>query len=293
MVLAPLMPRAAPRVAVPHFLRKWTRDDVTPSAITPLVVCGFFMTIVWLDILATEVVALIEAAGLLLGISTSILGTTPRPPHPRLPPLDRARPHASLLFLCVITCTRCHATMPARVHCAPPCLPRLTVCRHACPGAPYAAMPARAHRTPPRVAGLTVIAIGNSAGDLVANLAAAKGASAKMALASCFGSPILMTFIGAGGPLTLRMLKTGGAPVASLISQNCRIAYLFLYIAIGSHLVVFPFNGYTASRRYAIFLFALYAVFLLFALLAEGGMLGGFMCPPETCPAHWRDVVSH
>ena len=203
-----------PLLAVPHFLRKWTRDDVTPSAITPLVIVGFFMTIVWLDVLATEVVALIEAAGLLLGISTSILG-------------------------------------------------------------------------------LTVIAVGNSAGDLVANLAAAKGGSAKMALASCFGSPILMTFIGAGGPLTIRMAKTGAAPIVAspgkpLISQNCRIAYLFLYIAIGSHLIAFPLNGYTASRRYAIFLFALYAVFLFFALLAEGGMLGGFMCPPEQC----REVAS-
>ena len=124
-----------------------------------------------------------------------------------------------------------------------------------------------------------VIAIGNSAGDLVANVAAARSSSAKMALASCFGSPLLMSLIGAGAALSLRMAVTGGAPVASSTSQLCRIAVLFLYLSIGCHLLAFPLGGYTASRRYATFLFALYAAFLLLVMLAERGLLGDFMCP--------------
>ena len=190
----------APLVGSPFCLalRTFTRADTPPRALTLLVCLGFVMSIIWLDLLATEVVALIEAAGFLLGISTSILG-------------------------------------------------------------------------------LTIIAIGNSAGDLVANIAAARGASAKMAIAACFGSPLLMNLIGIGAALSVRMAVTGGTPVVSTIDQKCRIAFLFLFAALLSHLVAFPLGGYRASRRYAAYLFALYAAFILLALLAEGGLLGDFM----------------
>mmetsp|Transcript_7919 Transcript_7919/g.25999 ORF Transcript_7919/g.25999 Transcript_7919/m.25999 type:complete len:741 (-) Transcript_7919:227-2449(-) len=191
---------------VPFALWRLSRDDVAPRWYAGLVVAGFVMSIVWLNLVATEVVALIETAGFLMGISTSILG-------------------------------------------------------------------------------LTVIAIGNSAGDLVSDIAAAKGGEAKMAVAACFGSPLLMNIIGAGASLTMRAISTGGADTESSVSQVCRIAYLFLYAALLSHMLVFPAGGYTATRRYAVYLFCLYGVFMLLALLAEGGLLGDFMCPRSApCP---------
>jgi sodium/potassium/calcium exchanger 6 len=193
LLFAPLI--ASP---LPFALHKLTRADVPPRSLTILVVSGFVMSIIWLDLLATEVVALIEAAGLLMGISTSILG-------------------------------------------------------------------------------LTVIAIGNSAGDLVANIAAARGSSAKMAIAACFGSPVLMNLIGLGAALSVRMAVTHGAPIASSIDQKCRIAFLFLFLSLASHLVVFPLGGYRATRKYAGFLFGLYGFFLFLALLSEGGLLGDFL----------------
>jgi sodium/potassium/calcium exchanger 6 len=198
MPLVLLLPLACS--PLPFALWRFTRDDVAPCWYAVLVVAGFAMSIVWLNLIATEVVALIETAGFLLGISTSILG-------------------------------------------------------------------------------LTVIAIGNSAGDLVSDIAAAKGGEAKMAVAACFGSPLLMNIIGAGASLTMRAISTGGANTESSVSQVCRIAYLFLYAALFSHMLVFPANGYTATRRYAVYLFCLYGVFMLLALLAEGGLLGDFMCP--------------
>jgi Ca2+/Na+ antiporter len=106
-----------------------------------------------------------------------------------------------------------------------------------------------------------------------------------MAVAACFGSPLLMNIIGAGASLTVRAISTGGATTASSVSQICRIAYLFLYAALFSHVIVFPTGGYTATRRYAIYLFCLYGVFMMLALLAEGGLLGNFMCPSSApCP---------
>ena len=171
-----------------------TSATAAPRGLSLLVGCGFVQTIAWLNLLAQEMIALIEAAGILLGISTSILG-------------------------------------------------------------------------------LTVIAFGNSVGDLVADSAAARGADARMAMAACFGSPLLMNILGVGVSLSLRMLVTGGKPVAGVVSQQCRLAYCFLYLALLSHVVTFPCGGFRAPRAYAVYLFALYGVFMLLACLAETGAL--------------------
>jgi len=195
LVLLPLL--CAP---LPYALWRLTRDDVAPRWYPALVGLSFLLSIVWLDLVATEVVALIETAGFLMGVSTSILG-------------------------------------------------------------------------------LTVIAIGNSAGDLVSDIAAARNGEAKMAVAACFGSPLLMNIIGAGAALTVRAITTGGSVTGSSVSQVCRIAYLFLYTALFSHMLVFPACGYTATRRYAVYLFSLYGVFMLLALLAEARLLDSFLCP--------------
>jgi hypothetical protein len=45
------------------------------------------------------------------------------------------------------------------------------------------------------ILGVTVIAIGNSVGDYVADTAAARGADARMAVAACFGSPLLSSML--------------------------------------------------------------------------------------------------
>ena len=66
-----------------------------------------------------------------------------------------------------------------------------------------------------------------------------------MALAACFGSPLLMNLIGTGGALSAHMIANGGKAVEAKISQNCRIAYLYLGVAIASHMVVFPHSGCT------------------------------------------------
>ena len=48
------------------------------------------------------------------------------------------------------------------------------------------------------VLGLTVLAVGNSVGDLVADTSFARAGLAKMAVASCFGSPLLNDMLGLG-----------------------------------------------------------------------------------------------
>ena len=46
-----------------------------------------------------------------------------------------------------------------------------------------------------------------------------------------------MNLIGTGGALVAHMAVSGGAPVNASVSQNCRVAYLFLFIALASHVV--------------------------------------------------------
>jgi len=197
----------APLLASPlsYLLNKRTTPDETPRAFAGFVTAGFVMSIVWMNLVANEVVALIETLGTMLGVSTSLLG-------------------------------------------------------------------------------LTLIAWGNSAGDMIANTTVAKAEDdgdckkgSKMALAACFGSPLLMNLIGTGGALSAHMIVNGGAPVDANISQNCRIAYLHLGIALVSHMVVFPMSGYAPPKVYAYYLFGLYAAFLFFEILAEAGALGSFL----------------
>ena len=192
---------------LPYVLRRFTKPDVPPRGFTWLVFGGFITCIFWMDLLASEVVALIEASGTILGVSTSVLG-------------------------------------------------------------------------------LTLIAWGNSAGDLIANTTVAKGEGEeggdpkkgpKMALAACFGSPLLMNLIGTGGALTAKMATNGGKPVVASISQNCRVAYFFLAIAVVSHMVVFPRSGYAPPKKYAFYLFAIYACFMVTLFMAEAGALGSFL----------------
>uniref|UniRef100_A0A7S2I4I4 Sodium/calcium exchanger membrane region domain-containing protein n=1 Tax=Haptolina brevifila TaxID=156173 RepID=A0A7S2I4I4_9EUKA len=126
------------------------------------------MTVVWLDRIATELIALIETFGHLFNVSTSILG-------------------------------------------------------------------------------LTVIAIGNSIGDFVADTAAAREGSvsgARMAIAACFGSPVIMNIVSVGVSFTLRLLLTGGVPICfSPISTLTRLGFLLFYLTLLSHLIVFPLGG--------------------------------------------------
>ena len=198
-----------------------TSGGTPPRWLAAMVTSGFVMTVVWLNLLANEMVALVEAFGVMLGVSTSILG-------------------------------------------------------------------------------LTVIAIGNSVGDLITDSAAARGADARMAMAACFGSPLVMNVLGVGIALSLRMLTTNGAPVHAAVSPQCRLAYVVLYGSLLAHLVTFPLAGYRAPRTYAACLFAVYAAFLLLSCLAEAGAVkldflcaSAWPCPEHPQQAQWYRTVAH
>ena len=98
------------------------------------------------------------------------------------------------------------------------------------------------------ILGLTVIAIGNSIGDFVADTSAARTADVRMAVGATFGSPLLMNILGVGISTTL-YTAINRQSIASPISKQCRVAYLFLFVALASSALAFPLGGYSLPRE--------------------------------------------
>ncbi len=125
------------------------------------------------------------------------------------------------------------------------------------------------------ILGVLVIALGNSIGDFVADSAAAREGTvsgARMAIAACFGSPVIMNIVSYGLSFTLRLAMTDGQPICfASIELIPRLGYLLFYLTIGSHMLVFPLCGYSAPRVYGVYLLVLYTVFVVFSLLIEAG----------------------
>ena len=148
------------------------------------------------------------------------------------------------------------------------------------------------------VLGLTVIALGNSVGDLVADCATAREISPKMAVASCFGSPLLNDILGVGVATTIYTASHG--PLDSPLNAQDRVAYFFLLTSLCASACLFPLAGFfdvalelpparaddddddadegggskrplprTARSLYPYFLFALYAAFMVVSVLVE------------------------
>jgi Ca2+/Na+ antiporter len=162
--------------------------------IYPFLTLGAFASaVVWMDLIANEAVALMESLGVMLHISTSILG-------------------------------------------------------------------------------LTVLALGNSVGDLIADLAVAKAGQGRMAISTCFGSPLLNDILGLGIALLITTATSFPKEFHGDISTDLYVAWGFLAVSLVSSLVVFHSYGYEPPRKFAYWLFAIYALFLVSSIALALGV---------------------
>merc|ERR1711907_445752 len=118
----------------------------------------------------------------------------------------------------------------------------------------------------PDIVGVTVVAWGNSVGDLVADVAAAKKGYANMGMTACFAGPIFNLIIGLGiGFLQPVMGISRPYPVSlsgvNLLSFSFKGAVLLLSAGVSIY-----YKG-RLPRRYAYVLLAVYALFMLLAVL--------------------------
>lgn len=122
------------------------------------------------------------------------------------------------------------------------------------------------------ILGLTFLAWGNSLSDLVADVFSAKRGFPNMGISACFGGPLFNILLGVGIPFTYKCLQTGQSFVIQKSFMQDVLAF-FLAISLCSTLIFLPLNRFYFSRRYAIYLIAVYAVFIVVCILIESDVI--------------------
>ena len=124
--------------------------------------------------------------------------------------------------------------------------------------------------------GLTVFAVGNSLGDLVADITVARLGYPVMALSACFGGPMMniLLGIGLGGMyMTVNAKPDAVAAAAGLyeiaISKVLVISAVTLLITLAGVLIVVPLNGWRMDRKIGWGLVVLWCVSTLGNVIAE------------------------
>jgi sodium/potassium/calcium exchanger 6 len=119
------------------------------------------------------------------------------------------------------------------------------------------------------ILGLTVVAIGNSVGDLVADLAVARKGKGKMAIASCFGSPLLNDILGVGIALTIATSNDPDGIIYVEVDDQVKLAWIFLGISLVASLIGFPIMKMMPTKKFAAFMCIVYVGFLVMAVIVE------------------------
>lgn len=130
--------------------------------------------------------------------------------------------------------------------------------------------------------GLTVFAVGNSLGDLVADITIARLGYPVMALSACFGGPMLNILLGIGlgglymtlhGGKTSRrgkeILPPAHAPYKISISKVLVISGATLLVVLVGLLIVVPMNNWRMDRKVGWGLVVLWSVSTLGNVIAE------------------------
>jgi sodium/potassium/calcium exchanger 6 len=125
--------------------------------------------------------------------------------------------------------------------------------------------------------GLTVFAVGNSLGDLVANITVARLGYPVMALSACFGGPMLNILLGIGlGGLYMTLHNKGSQTIATsdvtydiAVSKVLIISGATLLATLIGLLIVIPLNKWRMDRKVGCGLIALWCVTTLGNVIAE------------------------
>ncbi|PYI29148.1 hypothetical protein BP00DRAFT_376178 [Aspergillus indologenus CBS 114.80] len=124
--------------------------------------------------------------------------------------------------------------------------------------------------------GLTVFAVGNSLGDLVADITVARLGYPVMALSACFGGPMLNILLGIGlGGLYMTVnarpgtIEAHGGSYEIEVSKVLVISGATLLITLLGLLIVVPLNGWRMDRKIGWGLVALWGISTLGNVVAE------------------------
>lgn len=122
------------------------------------------------------------------------------------------------------------------------------------------------------ILGLTVFAVGNSLGDLVANVTVAKMGFPMMALSACFGGPMLNILVGVGmsGLLVMSGKSHGSSSGYHIhISHSLIISGVTLLITLLFLLITIPLNKWRMSRTIGIVTVSFWIVSTIINVIME------------------------
>lgn len=132
------------------------------------------------------------------------------------------------------------------------------------------------------ILGLTIFAVGNSLGDLVADITVARLGYPVMALSACFGGPMLNILLGIGiGGLYMTITEANGKhakhpgkkikykPYQIEVSGTLMISAITLLVTLVGLLIVVPMNKWIMTRRIGWGLIILWTISTIINLVAE------------------------
>lgn len=132
------------------------------------------------------------------------------------------------------------------------------------------------------ILGLTIFAVGNSLGDLVADITVARLGYPVMALSACFGGPMLNILLGVGVSGLYMTLRTANhrhaehpgkpmkyKPYVIDISPTLLISSVSLLITLVALLIVVPLNKWMMTRKIGYGLITLWSISTVANLVVE------------------------
>jgi Ca2+/Na+ antiporter len=108
-------------------------------------------------------------------------------------------------------------------------------------------------------------------GDLISDATVAKAGNAPMAIAACFGSPLLTNMLGFGIALTVSTSRTYPEPflLPPTLRPALYVAWAVLLLNLAFILIAFTCSAYAPPRALAAPLFCAYAAFIATSLSVE------------------------
>lgn len=119
------------------------------------------------------------------------------------------------------------------------------------------------------IMGLTILAWGNSMLDFITNISIARKGLPKMAIAACYGGPLMSTLVGIGLPSFITLVVDPNHNTVIGTSPLLYLIFLFLIFGLVSSLVVVILLKFRVRRSLGIYLIALYLVLIIAEWLTE------------------------
>jgi sodium/potassium/calcium exchanger 6 len=116
---------------------------------------------------------------------------------------------------------------------------------------------------------LTVLSIGNSVGDLVADVVLSKSGFPGMAIGGVYGSPVLNILLGLGLSTLVVNLKSYPAPLAVSVTPIIKITFLFVAVVVVTAVALTAYAKFTLRKSMAIALSLIYTAYFACATYFE------------------------